>query len=197
LIEVIEPRNRDKVIVQLAGPESVVLLDTAQEGDKARFARWDVEAKDTQHLLASSGKARGIHLRLAWPSAAPSSSRMQLFVRYTTVDGRKLEARRELFLTLAGQTTQRWTPRSTRREGAAETQISARDATEVHPGGELPEERRMDAATASDATALDATALDATALGATALDATSKVVPASATESPGRGETAPAWQPYR
>jgi hypothetical protein len=175
LIVVLEPRNRDNDFVPLAGPVSVVLLDPAQEGDRARVARWDVEAKEAQSLLASSGKAKGIHLRLPWPTAAPSNSRMHVFVRYTTVDGRKLETRRELFLTLAGQSTQRWTPRSTRREGAAAVQLSAREKAEVVPGRESRDERHADAAA----------------------DDASKVVPASAVDSSGPGESAPAWQPDR
>jgi hypothetical protein len=46
---------------------------------------------------------------------------MQLVVRYVTIDGRTLEADRELFLTLPGQITQRWTPRSTRQATMAAT----------------------------------------------------------------------------
>jgi hypothetical protein len=115
VVVVIEPRNQDNAFVPMAGPVSVVLLDPTQEhGDAARFARWEIDAPNAQRQMESSGKLRGIHLRLPWPQSPPRTTRMQLFVRYITVDGRKLEANREIYLSLPGQTAQRWTPRPPR-----------------------------------------------------------------------------------
>jgi hypothetical protein len=106
----------------LAGPVSVVLLDPAQEGERARFAKWDIGALQAEQCMQISAKVKGIHLRLPWPDRPPANAEMQLYVRYTTVDGRRLEAQREMYLTLQGQITQRWTPRSPRRADGAEAE---------------------------------------------------------------------------
>jgi hypothetical protein len=128
LVVVIEPRNRSDEFVPIAGPISVVLLDPARDKEQARFARWEIDAPNAQRSLEQSTKIKGIHLRLPWPESLPTSSRMHLYVRYVTVDGRKLEADREIFLALPGQMTQRWTPRSTTpesRPGAAREVLPA------------------------------------------------------------------------
>ncbi|MGE0756385.1 MAG: hypothetical protein AB7O38_05175, partial [Pirellulaceae bacterium] len=87
------------------------LLDPQQAGEAARFAKWEFDAPAVRDQMRDTAKGKGIHLRLPWPAGTPPSGRMHLFVRYVTVDGRKLEADRELFLSLPGQITQRWTPR--------------------------------------------------------------------------------------
>jgi hypothetical protein len=112
---VLQPRNQENQFVPLAGPISVVLIDPTQDQASARVARWDLEARDIEQAIQASNTDPGIRLRLPWPNEAPPTNRLQLFVRYETVDGRKLEASREIFITLPGQFSQRWTPRSTGR----------------------------------------------------------------------------------
>ena len=120
IVVVIEPRNRDEAFVPLAGPISVVVLDPAKTPEQGRIvARWDVTANEAQQLLQNTPASRGIHLRLHWPNAKPNVSRLHLYVRYLTVDNRDLRADREIFLTLSGQFSQRWTPRAAPREGTA------------------------------------------------------------------------------
>lgn len=110
---VIEPRNASDEFVPLSGPVSVVVLDYAKSNtEEARLARWDLAASQIDGALRNNASERGIHLLLPWRERRPENNRLLLAVRYTTVDGRKLEARRDIFVTLPGQYSQRWTPRS-------------------------------------------------------------------------------------
>jgi hypothetical protein len=114
ILLVVEPRNRSEAFVPLAGPLTVVVLDYAKRdaGDEARIARWELTAKQVDQSLRNNSTQRGIFLRLPWGEDRPKSSRLMVAVRYSTADGRVLEATRDIFITLPGQLSQRWTPRS-------------------------------------------------------------------------------------
>jgi len=114
ILVVVEPRNRNDAFVPLAGPLSVVVLDYAKReaGTEARIAKWDLTAQQVDRSLHNNSSQRGIYLRLPWGEERPESSKLMVAVRYTTADGRKLEATRDVFVTLPGQFSQRWTPRS-------------------------------------------------------------------------------------
>ncbi len=90
---VIEPRNADGEYVALPAPVSVVVLDRSQSGAAARVARWDRTAEETAAHVQVSGLGRGLHLEVTWPAAVPTGDELYLFARYSTIDGRKLEAR--------------------------------------------------------------------------------------------------------
>ena len=113
---VIEPRNAADQFVPLAGGVSLVLLDPSKSGEAARLARWNFSAAEIEPLIVTEGDARGIHLELPWPSRRPERDQLQLFIRYVTPDGRKLEIDREVFIALPGQVSQRWTPRPAERQ---------------------------------------------------------------------------------
>ncbi len=93
LTVVIEPRNADGQYVALPAPVSVVVLDRSKSGAAARIARWDRTAEETATQVQITGAGRGLHLELSWPQTVPVSDELVLFARYTTIDGRKLEAR--------------------------------------------------------------------------------------------------------
>jgi hypothetical protein len=90
LLVVVEPRDFAGKIVPLAGEASVALIDPALSGEEARLARWDFSAAQTERMVHTGADA-GIHLRLKWRSL-PDHDRLKVFVRYTTRDGRKLQA---------------------------------------------------------------------------------------------------------
>lgn len=118
---VVEPRNRDDQFVPLAGPISVLVLDPAKSADQGRIvARWEVAANEAQELLQNTATSRGICLKLQWPGEPPGVSRLQLHVRYITVDNRDLRAERDIYLNLPGQFSQQWTPRAGGPANAAE-----------------------------------------------------------------------------
>jgi hypothetical protein len=107
----VEPRNKSNQFVPQAGSVSVVVLDPAKQGDAARVARWDFDPSATRQKLNRVSSSRGIHLRLPWPANPPTTSKLRVFVRYETADGRKLQADREITISPPGQYSHRWTPR--------------------------------------------------------------------------------------
>ncbi len=105
VLVVVQPRNAAGEFVALPGPLSVVVLDGTKSGAAARVARWDIEAAESRRKLRDTHYGNGIHLNLAWPDAPPDSQQLYLFVRYTTVEGRKLECDRMI----GGRAAQQWT----------------------------------------------------------------------------------------
>ncbi len=100
LLVVVEPRDFAGNIVNSPGDISVALLDPALSGEQARLARWDFAAAQTEGMIRT-GSQPGIHLRLPWTST-PAHDRLKVFVRYTTRDGRKLQAERLIAVALNG-----------------------------------------------------------------------------------------------
>ncbi len=100
LLVVVEPRDFGGNIINAAGNISVALLDPAVTGESARLGRWDFTVAQTQGMIRT-GAQPGIHLQLPWTST-PAHDRLKVFVRYTTRDGRKLQAERLIGVALNG-----------------------------------------------------------------------------------------------
>ena len=100
LLVVVEPRDFGGNIINAPGDISVALLDPALAGEQARLDRWDFPAAQTEGMIRT-GQQQGIHLRLPWNSV-PVHDRLKVFVRYTTRDGRKLQAERLISVALDG-----------------------------------------------------------------------------------------------
>lgn len=181
----LEPRNAADQFVPSAGNLSVVLLDPAQSGDAARIARWNFDSRDTQQAISDSGDARGIRLEMPWPSRAPASGQLKLFVRYETADGRKIQAERDVFIKLPGQYSERWTPRPPERQrrnppvGSAIAQPSPSPAAPPAAGRQ--------------ASAVPKPAASSSAVSPPALLSP----PAALSEAPGAIPARPTWKPYR
>jgi hypothetical protein len=126
LMLVVEPRNADGQYVPLPGEVSIVVLDRSKTGQDARVARWDYESVETSRFLRKTLFGRGIHLELPWPNQPPESERLEVHVRYTTVDGRKLEAEREVQVDPLDQAAGGWTP--------ASKPLAAQSAVPEQPG---------------------------------------------------------------
>jgi hypothetical protein len=109
----IEPRDVHGQLAPAAGPVSVVILDRGRSGDASRVARWDFTAEQTATLYRKTPYGEGIYLEMPWPGSPPDRSHLHMFVRYTTKDGRKLEASRELDVALPSQRQQAWTSLTT------------------------------------------------------------------------------------
>jgi hypothetical protein len=137
---VIEPRNAADKYVPVAGPISIVVLDGAREGEAARIARWDFTVNETRELTIDSAFGKGIHLRLPWPAQPPENSRLNLFVRYTTPEGEKLQASREIFIELPGQSSRPWVPMAPASEPLEEIETiePIGPEIEIHPGAAIP-----------------------------------------------------------
>jgi hypothetical protein len=101
----LEPRNQHGQVVPTIGAVSLVLIDPAIDGEGGRYARWDFTAQDSAALYrpAAAGSNAGLHFELAWPDVPPAHERMKLFVRFTTEDGRRLQAERDIKLQLGAR----------------------------------------------------------------------------------------------
>ena len=98
---VLQPRDGDGRPIAATGPVSVVVVDPLPAGKSVRVARWDLSARQTAGYLDRS--PQGFHFRLPWPSTEPKHSRLRLFTRYTTSDGRVIEAAKAIEVNLPGQ----------------------------------------------------------------------------------------------
>jgi hypothetical protein len=112
LMIVVEPRNADGEYVEFSGPVSVVVLDPSKTGPEARVARWDYDATEIAGLMRRSLLGKGIHLELPWPNQPPEHDSLRVFVRYTTGDGRQLQADRRVDVDPPASHLGRWTPAS-------------------------------------------------------------------------------------
>jgi len=108
LMALVEPRDALGQMAPVAGPISVVVLDRGMSGNAARVARWDFTAEQAASLYRRTPHGEGFYLEMPWPGTPPARSHLHLFVRYTTKDGRNLEASREIDVALPPQRQQGW-----------------------------------------------------------------------------------------
>jgi hypothetical protein len=104
----LQPRDAQGRLVAAAAPVSVVVLDPAEQGQAARVGRWDFTAQQIAATTQSTRLSEGIHLAMIWPGKPPAHGRLHLFVRYTTIDGRKLQADQAIDVDVAGRQARRW-----------------------------------------------------------------------------------------
>jgi hypothetical protein len=129
---VFEPRNADDAYVPRAGDVSIVVLDPAAEGEAQRVARWNFQMDEAVHHVRTKQFGRGLNFNLPWPGDPPPRTRLHLFVRYTSDDGREFQADREIEIREAGEFSNRWTPKSVdladdREGGGAAIEASTRN----------------------------------------------------------------------
>ena len=108
LLVVVEPRDRQGRTIDAPAEMSVVVLDPALEGNAARVARWDLTPAECASLFRRTGSRQAIHVTTTWPDDPPVHNKLHLFVRYVTVDGRKLQADQPIEVALPGDQTARW-----------------------------------------------------------------------------------------
>lgn len=150
-VEAVDSQGRS-----VAAPASmaVVVLDPVLD---ARVARWDFTAAETASMLRRAGRKTSISLGMLWPEGPPVHRELHLFVRYTTSDGRNLEADGPLRIALPIQATSGWT--ATEPAEPQNLPTPPTDAQPIAPGLQvrLPDSRLLGpAAPASEATAADA-----------------------------------------
>jgi hypothetical protein len=88
-------------VVEAAADVSVIVVDPAVSGEVGRLARWEFKAAELAGRFSSTASPAGIQLELPWRVAPPARNDLHLFVRYTTSDGRKLDADRPIKADLA------------------------------------------------------------------------------------------------
>jgi len=92
IIVVVEPRDGQGRPIDAPADASVVIIDPAIADETGRVARWDLTASETARLFGRSGSTAGMQLALRWPAGPPIHPDVRLYVRYTTSDGRILQA---------------------------------------------------------------------------------------------------------
>lgn len=124
----VEPRNGDDQLVPVAGKISIVVLDPALEGDAARVARWDFSTEEAaRRVKTGDDRNPGLSFKLPWPGASPEHSKLHVFVRMESDEGKTLEDDSEFYVILPGQFSQRWTPISHPSRPDRELGIRAED----------------------------------------------------------------------
>lgn len=108
---VIEPRNAAGQFVPQTGELTVVVLDPAAPGDEAHVARWDVNSQEVGRRILETRPEPGIALQFKWPEQRPEHGKLKMFVRYRSPQGESIETSSDVFVTVPGQLSQRWTPR--------------------------------------------------------------------------------------
>lgn len=108
---VIEPLNAAGELIEVPGAVSIVVLDPALEGEAARVARWDFSSREAASHLKRTPMGDGLHFDLRWPHAPPTHRLLNLYVRYTTADGRRLQVEKQIDVEPPGaeHTGERWT----------------------------------------------------------------------------------------
>ena len=105
LLVVVEPRDAENRAIDAPAEVSVAVLDPAvldREGYATRVARWDFTAGEIAKLFRRTSAGPAIHIELTWPEAPPAHSKLHVFVRYTTSDGRRLEANQSIEVAATG-----------------------------------------------------------------------------------------------
>ena len=119
VLAVIEPRDAKGRRLEAPGDVAVVLVDPSKTGREAKLARWDFPAAETAKLFRGNGIARGMYVECPWPDRPPDNNQLHLYVRYTTRDGRQLEADQSVEVALPGEKAARWTPAGPELQPAA------------------------------------------------------------------------------
>jgi hypothetical protein len=97
---VIEQRDSRGARVLAPGDVSIVVVDPKLQGEAARVGKWTFDADEAQHHVRRNGEGGSFHFELPWQKT-PEHSDLRLFVRFTTYDGRRLEANLPIEVQLA------------------------------------------------------------------------------------------------
>ncbi|MGC4005851.1 MAG: hypothetical protein QM811_23120 [Pirellulales bacterium] len=101
ILVVFAPRDADERALQVRGSVQIALVDPTLN---VRTARWEFSAQEADKWYKKSmlgGEA--YHFELPWPTRAPEHDRQTVHVRFTTTDGNRHEADRDITLDLTGE----------------------------------------------------------------------------------------------
>lgn len=135
---VVEPLNAAGELIEVPGAVSIVVLDPAIEGEAARVARWDFTSREAAKHLKRTPMGDGLHFDLRWPHSPPSHRLLNLYVRYTTADGRRLQVEKQIDIEPPGaeHTGERWTrtpqPDLTTHDASADTAADHESPPRAH-----------------------------------------------------------------
>lgn len=88
----IEPRKSDGTVLERPAAVSIVAIDPAVPGDKARVGRWNFPAEEMTRQWRTTTTGSGLLLELRWTNQVPTHRKLNVHARYVTSDGRRLDA---------------------------------------------------------------------------------------------------------
>lgn len=145
LLVVIEPLDSTGQLIEAPGEVSVVVLDPAQEGEAARVARWDFTAEEAAQHIKRTPMGDGLHFDLRWPHGPPANRTLNLYVRFKTLEGKKLQLEKQIEVRLPGKeepsdSAPAWTKSDKPSPGAeassTDTSVPRAKATAIRPAPE-------------------------------------------------------------
>jgi len=199
LTVLVETRNVRGQLVRAAAPVSVVVLDPSLRGDAARLARWDFSAAEVASMFRAMSGAEGLYLQMRWPAGPPKHSPLEVYVRLSAADGRKLETHRSIAMDAPARPERQWAAKTAAAKGgAAPPRTGARpDGWQQLPGPSLMPEPGPSLTPAPLAAAQDAPPAPVAAEPLPELRAAaSKSKKADPKPAESKAEL-PVWSPYR
>ena len=109
LLVVVQPHDARGRMVDATAEIHVTAFDRSLRGEAARVGRGDYSPAETAALFCRTASGGAIHLAMGWPERPPTHNKLQVFVRYVTADGRRLDASRQVEIALPGERPARWT----------------------------------------------------------------------------------------
>jgi hypothetical protein len=119
LTVLLETRNVRGQLVRAAAPVSVVVLDPSLRGEAARLARWDFSAAEVATMFRAMSGAEGLYLQMRWPAGPPKHSPLEVYVRLSAADGRKLETHRSIAMDASARPERQWAAKTAAAQGGA------------------------------------------------------------------------------
>jgi hypothetical protein len=104
---VIEQRDANDNRVLAPGDVSIVVVDPAIAGSAGRIARWNFDSDEVVQHVRRNHDGGSLQFELPWQTP-PEHSDLRLFVRFTTYDGRRLEANLPIEVQLADDGPGKW-----------------------------------------------------------------------------------------
>jgi hypothetical protein len=105
---VVEERSPGDEQILAPGDLSVVLVDPALEGREAKIGRWDFDSDEVSRHVRRNKQGGSFQFELPFQTK-PAHSDLRVFVRFTTFDGRRLEANLPIEIDLGNRDTAgRW-----------------------------------------------------------------------------------------
>ena len=93
----VQPKSANGQTLLQAGELTVSVVERSDDGRKQRLGIWKFLPPHTEmYFTKNSADAPGILLHLPWNKVAPPNSRVIIFVRFETRDGRRLETSSEI-----------------------------------------------------------------------------------------------------
>ncbi len=148
LLVVVQPRDAHGRMVDAPAEVHVTAFDPTLQGEAARIGRWDFSPAETASLFCRTVNGGAIHLAMGWSERPPTHRNLQVYVRYVTADGRRLDANQAVEIALPGQRTARWTPAerpmAEERPVRAEPPVERESASDSWRLSDMPRERRSE-----------------------------------------------------